>query len=93
MAGKHIGGLFLYLYSNTVAVCFRRLGEEAAAEREELRKELILEENPLLLKNRDIQWNLQAGRFRCMLKEGRLTDAEETGEDYLYSCNDDYHRL
>lgn len=93
MAGKHKGSLFMYLNSDTVAVCHRRLGDEEAADREELRKELILEENPLLMKNKDIKLNLLASRFRCMLKACQLTDAENAGEEYLDRCEDDYHRL
>ena len=93
MAGKYRSGLFMYLDSDTAAACHRSLGDETAAEREELRKEIILEENPLLLKNKDIQLNLINARYRHMIGESRLTDAEKTGEDYLRRCQDDYHRL
>lgn len=93
LAGKHKGVMLCFLHSDLRSVCLRCLGEGWAAEREELKLELMLEDTPWLCKNKDIQMRSLSAKIRGLISRGELEQAEKEGEDYLNRCSDDYHRL
>ncbi|WP_320957609.1 serine/threonine protein kinase [Enterocloster asparagiformis] len=93
LAGKHKGALLCFLHSDLRSACLRCLREEQAAEREELKLEIMLEETPWLCKNRDIQMRSLSAKIRGLISGGDLEQAEIEGNYYLDRCHNDYHRL
>lgn len=93
LAGKHKGAMLCFLHSDLRSVCLRCLGEEQAAEREELKLEIMLEETPWFCKNKDIQMRSLSAKIRGLISKGDLEQAEIEGNYYLNRCRDDYHRL
>lgn len=93
LAGKHKDTILCFLHSDLRSACLRCLGEGQAAEREELKLEVMLEGTPWLSKNKDIQMRSLSSRIRDLISRGELGQAEKEGEDYINRCGDDYHRL
>lgn len=93
LAGKHKGALLCFLHSDLRSACLRSLGEKQAAEREELKLEVMLEDTPWLCKNKNIKMRSLAQKVRSLISEGDLEQAEKEGDYYFNHCNDDYHRL
>lgn len=93
LAGKHKGAILCFLHSDLRSACLRCLGEEQAAQREELKLELMLEDTSWLCKNKDIQMRSLSAKIRGLINGGDLEQAEKEGENYLNRCSDDYHRL
>lgn len=93
LAGKHKGAMLCFLHSDLRSACLRCLGEEQAAEREELKLEIMLEDTPWLCKNKDIQMRSLSAKIRGLISKGDWEQAEKEGEYYLDCCHDDYHRL
>lgn len=76
LTGKHKGVMLCFLHSDLRSACLRCLGEGQAAEREELKPELMLEDTPRLCKNKDIQMRALSAKI-CGL-------VESCNWDYLY---------
>ena len=88
-----IAAMLCFLHSDLRSACLRCLREEQAAEREELKLEIMLEETPWLCKNRDIQMRSLSAKIRGLISGGDLEQAEIEGNYYLDRCHNDYHRL
>lgn len=93
MAGAYKGSYFVFQRAVLRQKCYLKLGLEKEASREALKMEIMLEEHASLRKDKEVRLRLLAVKMTELVSAGEWVQAEETCQEYLDRCRDDYHRL